>query len=166
MPARRKGTNLGRRTKKKKKCRRAKYKSIEETNKSNKTWHFRESQSQEARDERNRQRRLEQRQARRYVVNTRRAIDQQRQQAHRAFTSDSFLLLAFQYEPDVEYYVHYKVDIGTMDKECPHCHALKFKNEPAGLCCASVKVQLPEIETPPEPLHAYLSVRIQILACS
>ncbi|KAF0748832.1 ATP-dependent DNA helicase [Aphis craccivora] len=38
-----------------------------------------------------------------------------------------------------------------MDKECPHFHALKFKNEPAGMCCASGKVQLPEIETPPEP---------------
>ncbi|KAF0755658.1 ATP-dependent DNA helicase [Aphis craccivora] len=38
-----------------------------------------------------------------------------------------------------------------MDKECPHCHALKFKNEPAGMCCASGKVQLPEIKTPPEP---------------
>ncbi|CAD7001389.1 unnamed protein product [Ceratitis capitata] len=37
-----------------------------------------------------------------------------------------------------------------MDKECPHCHALKFKNEPAG------KVQLPEIETPPEPLNGLL----------
>ncbi|GIY66199.1 helitron_like_N domain-containing protein [Caerostris extrusa] len=118
--------------------------------------HFRGSQSQEARDKRNRQRRLEQRQARRYVVNTRRAIDQQRQQVHRAFTSDSFLRLAFQYEPDVEYYAHFKVDIGTMDKECPHCHALKFKNEPVGLCCASGKVQLPEIETPPEPLYGLL----------
>ncbi|GIY00651.1 uncharacterized protein CDAR_457521 [Caerostris darwini] len=92
--------------------------------------HFRESQ--EARDVRNRQRRLEQRQARRYVVNTRRAIDQQCQQVHRAFTSDSFLRLAFRYEPDVEYYAHSKVVIGTMDKEFPHCHALKFKNEPAG----------------------------------
>ncbi|GIY62529.1 uncharacterized protein CEXT_237781 [Caerostris extrusa] len=98
------------------------------------TAHFRESQSQAVKDERNRQKRLEQRQARRYVVNTRRAIDQQRQQVHRAFTSDSFLRLAFQYEPDVEYYAHSKVDIGTVDKECPHYHALKFKNEPAGLC--------------------------------
>ncbi|XP_044582393.1 uncharacterized protein LOC123263552 [Cotesia glomerata] len=43
-----------------------------------------------------------------------------------------------------------------MDKECPHCHALKFKNEPAGMCCASGKVQLPEIETPPEPLNGLL----------
>ncbi|GIY12542.1 uncharacterized protein CDAR_17901 [Caerostris darwini] len=81
--------------------------------------HFREPQLQEARDERNRQRRLEQRQARRYVVNTRRAIDQRRQQVHRTFASDSFLRLAFQYEPDVEYYIHSKVDIDTIDKECP-----------------------------------------------
>ncbi|XP_044595860.1 uncharacterized protein LOC123272904 [Cotesia glomerata] len=43
-----------------------------------------------------------------------------------------------------------------MDKECPHCHALKFKNEPAGMCCASGKVQLPEIETPPESLNGLL----------
>jgi len=43
-----------------------------------------------------------------------------------------------------------------MDKECPHCHALKFKNEPAGMSCASGKVQLPEIETPPEPLNGLL----------
>ncbi|CAG5020841.1 unnamed protein product [Parnassius apollo] len=41
-------------------------------------------------------------------------------------------------------------------QECPHCHALKFKNEPAGICCASGKVQLPEIETPPEPLNGLL----------
>jgi len=29
-----------------------------------------------------------------------------------------------------------KVEIGAMDKECPHCNALKFKNEPAGMCVA------------------------------
>ncbi|GIY19526.1 uncharacterized protein CDAR_563071 [Caerostris darwini] len=64
-----------------------------------------------------------------------------------------FLRLALKYEPDVEYYAHSKVDIGTMDKEYTNCHALKFKNEPTRLCCASGKVQLPEIETPLEPLH-------------
>ncbi|CAG4953503.1 unnamed protein product [Parnassius apollo] len=63
--------------------------------------------------------------------------DQQRQQVHREFTSDSFLRLAFQYECKIEYYAHSKVVIGAMDKECPHCHALKFKNEPAGMYCAS-----------------------------
>lgn len=29
-----------------------------------------------------------------------------------------------------------------MDKEWPHCHSFEFKNEPAGMCCASEKVQL------------------------
>ncbi|GFS77942.1 ATP-dependent DNA helicase, partial [Nephila pilipes] len=85
-----------------------------------------------------------------------RANDQQRQQAHRAFVATSFLRLAFQYEPDIEYYAHSKVVIGAMDNECPYCHALKFKKEPAGMCCASGKVQLPEIETPPEPLNGLL----------
>lgn len=49
-----------------------------------------------------------------------------------SFISDSFLRRAFQYEPDIEYYAHSKVIIGDMDKECPHCHTEKFKNEPAG----------------------------------
>ncbi|KAL4149386.1 hypothetical protein QTP88_003347 [Uroleucon formosanum] len=65
---------------------------------------------------------------------------------HRAFISDSFLRLVFQYEPDIEYYAPSKVVIDAMDKECGHCHGLKFENEPAGMCCASGKVQLPEIE--------------------
>ncbi|VVC26252.1 Hypothetical protein CINCED_3A004097 [Cinara cedri] len=83
-------------------------------------------------------------------------IRAERNEVHRAFPSDSFLRLAFQYEPDIEYYAHSKVVIGAMDKECPHCHALKFKNEPAGMCCASGKVQLPEIETPSKPLNGLL----------
>jgi hypothetical protein len=103
--------------------------------------------------EQNNKRRLE---ARQFVVDTRWANDRQRQQVHRAFTSNSFLRLAFEYGPDIKYYAHSKVEIGAMDKECPHCNALKFKNEPAGMCCASGKVQLPEIETPPEPLNGLL----------
>lgn len=162
MPARRKGANLCRRTQKNAVVRNIRVeRTIEQIQEDNSNARvimrdLHESQSQEARDERNLQRRSEQRQARRFVVNTRRAINQQRQQVHRAFISDQFLRLAFQYEPDVEYYAHSKVVIGTMDKECPHCHALKFINEPAGLCCASGKVQLTEIETPPEPLHGLL----------
>jgi ATP-dependent DNA helicase PIF1 len=35
------------------------------------------------------------------------------------------------------------VVIGAMDKECPHCNALKFKNETTGMCCASGKVVNP-----------------------
>ncbi|XP_073979946.1 uncharacterized protein [Rhodnius prolixus] len=109
---------------------------------------LRELRSQEARDERNQQRQLERRETRRFIVDGRRGIDQQRQQVHRAFTSNLFLRLAFQYEPDVEYWM--------LEKECPRCHALKFKNEPVGMCCSSGKIQLTEIETPPEPLHGLL----------
>ncbi|KAL4084389.1 hypothetical protein QTP88_028212 [Uroleucon formosanum] len=61
-----------------------------------------------------------------------------------------------EYGSDIEYYTHSKVVIAAMDKECPHFHARKFKNEPAKMCCASGKLQLPEIETPPEPLNGLL----------
>ncbi|KAF8768471.1 hypothetical protein HNY73_021288 [Argiope bruennichi] len=66
------------------------------------------------------------------------------------------LRLAFEYEPDIEYSAHPNVLIDAMDKECPNCHALKFTHESAGMCRASGKVQLPEIETPPEPLNDLL----------
>ncbi|XP_039953149.1 uncharacterized protein LOC120770076 isoform X1 [Bactrocera tryoni] len=106
---------------------------------------LREEQSEDTRAERNEVIRLEQRQSRRFTVSRRRTNDQQRQQVHCAFTSDSFLHLVFQYEPDIEYYANSKVVIGALDKECPHCHVLKFKNELPGMYCASGKVQLPEI---------------------
>lgn len=98
---------------------------------------LRQEQSEDTSAERNEVVRLEQRQSRRFTVNRRSINDQQRQQIHRAFTSDSFLRLAFQYDPDIEYYDHSKVVIGAIVKECSHCHALKFKNEPPGMCCAS-----------------------------
>ncbi|GFY58534.1 ATP-dependent DNA helicase [Trichonephila inaurata madagascariensis] len=97
------------------------------------TGQLRESQSQEARAKQIQLRRLEQRQARRFVVDTRRQNDQQCQQVHRAFTSDLFHRLAFEYRPDIKYYALSNVGIGAMDKECPHSNALKFKNEPAGI---------------------------------
>jgi len=84
---------------------------------------LRQEQSEDTRAEHNEIIKLEQRQSRRFSVNRRRTNDQQRQQVHRAFISDSFPRLAFQYEPDIEYYAHSKVVIaGAMDKECPHCH--------------------------------------------
>ena len=103
------------------------------------------SQLEEARAERNQQRQLEGRQARQFLIETHRAKDWQCQQVHRAYTFASFHRLAFEYEPDIEYFAHLKVPIVAIDKECPHCHALKFKHESAGMCCASRKVQLPEI---------------------
>ncbi|CAG5009802.1 unnamed protein product [Parnassius apollo] len=78
---------------------------------------LREEQSKDTRAERNEVIRLEQRQSRRFTVNRRRTNDQQRQQVHRAFTSDSFLRLAFQYESEIEYYAHSKVVIGAIDKD-------------------------------------------------
>ncbi|GBO30300.1 hypothetical protein AVEN_156361-1 [Araneus ventricosus] len=151
MPKRRKGANLSRRTTNSTVMRDIRARRSGEQIQQNNTdvrasmAQLRESLSEEARDERNQQRQLERRETRRFIVNRRRGIDQQRQQLLRAFTSDSFLRLAFQYEPDVEYYAHSKVVIGSLDKECPHCHALKFKNEPVGMCCSSGKVQLTEI---------------------
>ncbi|GFT79537.1 uncharacterized protein NPIL_395381, partial [Nephila pilipes] len=82
---------------------------------------LRQEQLNDTRAERNEVMRLEQRQSHRFTVNRRRVNDQQRQQAHRAFVATSFLRLAFQYEPDIEYYAHSKVVIGAMDKECPYC---------------------------------------------
>ncbi|KAL7291682.1 hypothetical protein TKK_0014713 [Trichogramma kaykai] len=44
-----------------------------------------------------------------------------------------------------------------MDKQCEFFHALKFKNETPGMCCVGGKVQLPELESPPEPLSTLVS---------
>jgi hypothetical protein len=162
MPKRRKGASLDRQTITAASMRNRRAQRTEEqqqqdyTNARESMALLHQAESEDARAERNGQRRVEQRQARRFIVNRRRANDQQRQQVDRSFTSDSFLRLAFEYEPDIQYYAHSKVVIGTMDKECPHCNALKFKNETAGMCCASGKVQLPAIETPPEPLNGLL----------
>jgi len=95
---------------------------------------LRQAASEDERAGLNEQRRLEQGQSLRYTVSRRRANDQQCQQVHRSFTSNSFLRLAFEYEPDIQYYDHSKVVIGAMDKECLHCNTFKFKSEPAGMC--------------------------------
>lgn len=41
-----------------------------------------------------------------------------------------------------------------MTTVCRYCNALKFKRETAGLCCASGKVKLDPLLTPPQPLKA------------
>ena len=103
MPKIRKGANLSRRTINSRAMRdiraRRSGEPIQEDNADVRVRmvQLRESQSQEARDERNQQRQLERRETRRYIVDRRRGIDQQRQQVHRAFTSDLFLRLAYQY---------------------------------------------------------------------
>lgn len=64
---------------------------------------------------------------------------------------------AFNYNNTIDYSLHESVTIGTMNKECQHCKALKFTAETPGMCCASGKAVLPELNAPPEPLLTLLS---------
>ncbi|GFX49107.1 putative DNA helicase [Trichonephila clavipes] len=66
-------------------------------------------------------------------------------------------LSAFHYDNNNDYSLHPNVVIGKIDKICMYCSALKFKNETRGMCCASGKVKLPELHSPPEPLSTFLS---------
>ncbi|GFY26356.1 uncharacterized protein TNCV_25531 [Trichonephila clavipes] len=66
-------------------------------------------------------------------------------------------LSAFHYDSNNDYSLHQNVVIGKMDKICMYCSELKFKNETRGMCCASGKVKLPELHSPPEPLSTFLS---------
>lgn len=68
-----------------------------------------------------------------------RASNAQYERNRRALVIASFHRIAFNYEADIDYYVHPKIFIGEMDKECNYCHALKFKNETPGMCCSSGK---------------------------
>ncbi|GFV33863.1 helitron_like_N domain-containing protein [Trichonephila clavipes] len=51
--------------------------------------------------------------------------------------------------PDINYSAHSKIAIGGMDKVCQYCHALKFRNEAAGMCYASGKVVLSPLPAQP-----------------
>lgn len=64
----------------------------------------------------------------------------------------SYNRLAFQYDPTANYSDDENLDIGPMTTICRYCNALKFKRETAGLCCASGKVKLDPLLTPPQPL--------------
>ncbi|GFY36535.1 ATP-dependent DNA helicase [Trichonephila clavipes] len=66
-------------------------------------------------------------------------------------------LSAFHYDSNNDYSLHQNVVIGKTDKICMYCSALKFKNETRGMCCASGKVKLPDLHSPPEPLSTFLS---------
>lgn len=48
---------------------------------------------------------------------------------------------AFSYNVAIDYSSEQIVAIGLMNIVCPHCKALKFKNEAPGLCCASGQVK-------------------------
>lgn len=79
-----------------------------------------------------------------------------RMQIRRSLTLSSFDRIAFNYDPEIDYAAHSKINIGKMDKECKYCHALKFKNETVGMCCCSGKVDLPKLNPPPEPLKTLM----------
>ncbi|GIY73545.1 uncharacterized protein CDAR_620491 [Caerostris darwini] len=88
--------------------------------------------------------------------------------ARRALTRVSLLSLAFEYEADVDYSSHSQIIIGTVDKECQHCIALKNEGESAGFCCATGKVVLPPLNSPPEPLKTLLggaTLQSKLLLC-
>ncbi|GFU69631.1 helitron_like_N domain-containing protein [Trichonephila clavipes] len=113
-------------------------------------------ESQEQRDERLQQNITRTRVARERNIATVRALDRQRQRISRSLTRASFVRLAFEYSPDINYSAHSKIAIGGMNKVCQYCHALKFRNEAAGMCCASGKVVLSPLPAPPEPLLSFL----------
>ena len=50
-------------------------------------------------------------------------------------------------------------NLGPLEANCPHCHALKFKEEDPSMCCMNGKVVLPPLQQPPEPLWSLLSNR-------
>jgi len=117
----------------------------------------RAQESQEQRDERLRQTIARTRAAREQNIATARAQERQRQRTSRSLTRASFVRLAFEYAPNINYSAHSKIAIGAMDKVCQYCQALKFQNETPGMCCASGKVVLSSLPTPPEPLLSLLA---------
>ncbi|XP_072389482.1 uncharacterized protein [Diabrotica undecimpunctata] len=117
----------------------------------------RAQESQEQRDERLQQNITRTRVARERNIATVRVLDRQRQRISRSLTRASFVRLAFEYAPDINYSAHSKIAIGGMDKVCQYCQALKFRNEAAGMCCASGKVVLSPLPAPPEALLSLLT---------
>lgn len=114
-------------------------------------------ESHDQRDHRRRQNIRRTKAAREQHITTYRLQEQERQHSSRALTRASFFRLAFQYVPNINYSVHPKIKIGSMDVECQFCRALKFRNESLGMCCASGKVVLIPLSSPPEPLKSLLS---------
>ena len=91
------------------------------------------------------------------MTNACRECNQQLMQDNRALTRASLNRLAFEYDPEIEDSSHALIMMGSMDKVCQHCHAFKYKDESAVLCCASRKISLPPLNPPPEPLKTLLA---------
>ncbi|XP_031333941.1 uncharacterized protein LOC116163953 [Photinus pyralis] len=77
--------------------------------------------------------------------------------ATRATNRMTFLRLAFDYDPTIDYNSHRNIDIGNMDKVCAHCQALKYETEAPGLCCVNGQVKLTPLQQAPEPLLTLVS---------
>ena len=61
---------------------------------------------------------------------------------------------AFSYNPSATYDLG---NIGSMSQACTHCNAMKWNDEPPGMCCANGKVNVPLLGPPPEPLSSLLT---------
>jgi len=72
-------------------------------------------------------------------------------------TPADFRLIAFAYNPIVNYHEHPNVLVGNTDAVCSYCAATKWKDKPPGLCCGNGKVQLPPLLPPYEPLKSLMS---------
>lgn len=109
MPARRRGASIGCHTPRSASRRNTRAQRTEDQIQQDNTdvrenmARLRQAESEDVRAERNERRRLEQRQSLHLTVSRCRANEQQRQQVHRLFTSNSFLRLAFEYEHDIQY---------------------------------------------------------------
>ena len=63
---------------------------------------------------------------------------------------------AFNYTPSIDYESDDALFLGSMSIVCEYCLANKSNKEPAGMCCSSGRVLLPELWSPPESLLTYL----------
>ncbi|XP_063993113.1 uncharacterized protein LOC135170885 [Diachasmimorpha longicaudata] len=117
----------------------------------------RAQEPQEQRDERLRQNITRTRAARERNIAIARVHERHRQRISCSLICTSFVRLAFEYAPDINYSAHSKITIGGMDKVCQYCQALKFRNETPGMCCASGKVVQSPLPTPPEHLLSVLA---------
>lgn len=99
-------------------------------------------------------------QSNRAIATTEQRVQRNEATRHRNVRTRATLLrqnlnrAAFNYDPDIPYGSHKSVIIGAMTSVCRYCKSFKFKNEPPGLCCASGKVKLPTLNSPPEPLRS------------
>ncbi|KAF8787007.1 hypothetical protein HNY73_008646 [Argiope bruennichi] len=64
---------------------------------------------------------------------------------------------AFAYDSNISYECDSLIEIGRMVIECSFCKALKWKGESSSMCCNNGKIQIPLLQTPPEPLLTLLS---------